>query len=98
MVDEALARELIDMTDGDRRLQAGALGDDLSAQLTHRRVTTRNGDRLAAILDEYGWPTAELVDGAPLPWPCRDPGRMDELRAEVGLDPFAVYVAKHAPA
>ncbi|MCO8276809.1 hypothetical protein M1L60_40140 [Actinoplanes sp. TRM 88003] len=61
MTDDALAQELIDMTDEDRRLQSGALGDDLAAQLAHRRVTVRNGDRLAEILDEQGWPTAELV-------------------------------------
>lgn len=162
MVDDALAQELIDMTDEDRRLQAGALGDDFAAQLAHRRVTVRNGDRLAEIIDEYGWPTPELVgpeaarrawlvaqhadrqlhlqrrvlslmteaaqdrtqvamlhdrvlvnegrpqiygtqiagvvDGAPVPWPCVDPERMDQRRAEVGLDPYAVHVAEHAPA
>ncbi|MFB9411625.1 DUF6624 domain-containing protein [Dactylosporangium matsuzakiense] len=165
MVHEALAQELIDMTDEDRRLQPGALGDDFGAQLAYRRVAARNGDRLADILDEHGWPTADLVgpeaarrawliaqhadrqlhvqrralallseavgagradpaqlamlhdrvsvnegrpqrygtqiagvvDGAPVPWPCEDPDRMDERRARVGLDPFAVHVANHAP-
>lgn len=61
MTNEALARELIAMTDKDRELQAGALADDFAAQLRYRRVTVRNGDRLAAILDEHGWPTAALV-------------------------------------
>jgi hypothetical protein len=166
MADDALARELIDMTDEDRRRQPGALGDDLTAQLAHRRVTVRNADRLAEIIDEHGWPTAELVgpeaarrawliaqhadrqlhlqrraltllteavhagqgdatqlamlrdrvlvnegrpqiygtqiagvaDGAPVPWPCEDPERMDRRRAEVGLEPFSVHVARHAPA
>ncbi|MBB4693617.1 DUF6624 domain-containing protein [Paractinoplanes abujensis] len=162
MVNTALAQELIDMTDEDRRLQPGALGDDLAAQLAHRRVTTRNGDRLIEILDEHGWPTPDLVgpeaarrawliaqhadrqlhlqrralhlmtagradpaqvamlhdrvlvnaghkqrygtqiagivDGAPVPWPCDDPDHLDERRAEVGLDPYAVHIAKHAPA
>ncbi|MDR7275886.1 DUF6624 domain-containing protein [Catenuloplanes atrovinosus] len=166
MVDEALAQELIDMTDEDRRLQAGALGADYAARLAYRRVTVRNGDRLAEIIDEHGWPTADLVgaeaarrawlvaqhadrhlhlqrralalmteavhagkgdaaqlamltdrllvnegrpqiygtqiagvvDGAPVPWPCEDPDRLDERRAGVGLDPFAVHVARHAPA
>jgi hypothetical protein len=166
MVNDALAQELIDMTDEDRRLQPGALSDDFTAQLAYRRVTVRNGDRLAEIIDEYGWPTAELVgqeaarrawlvaqhadrqlhlqrraltlmteaahagnsdttqlamlrdrilvneghpqiygtqiagvvNGAPVPWPCEHPEQMDQRRAEVGLDPFAVHVAKHAPA
>lgn len=154
------------MTDEDRRLQPGALGDDLAARLAYRRVTVRNGDRLAEIIDAYGWPTAErvgqeaarrawlvaqhadrqlhlqrralalmteavqagkgdpaqlamlhdrllvnegrpqlygtqiagVVDGAPVPWPCEHPEQMDQRRAEVGLDPFAAHVAKHAPA
>lgn len=166
MVDDVLAQELIDMTDEDRRLQAGALSDDLGAQLAHRRVTVRNGDRLGEIIDEHGWPGAELVgqeaarrawlvaqhadrqldlqrralaliaeaaragkgdtaqvamlrdrvlvnegrsqiygtqiaavvEGAPVPWPCEEPELMDQRRAEVGLEPFAVHVAKHAPA
>jgi hypothetical protein len=166
MANDVLAQELIDMTDEDRRLQPGALSDDFTAQLAHRRVTVRNGDRLAEIIDEYGWPTVELVgqeaarrawlvaqhadrqlhlqrraltlmtatantgqgdttqlamlrdrilvnegrpqiygtqiagivNGVPVPWPCEDPERMDQRRAEVGLDPFAVHVAKHTPA
>ncbi|SNY44945.1 DUF6624 domain-containing protein [Paractinoplanes atraurantiacus] len=166
MANDALAQELIDMTDEDRRRQAGALSDDFTAQLAHRRVTVRNADRLAEIIDEHGWPTAELVgpeaarrawliaqhadrqlhlqrraltlmteavragtgditqlamlrdrilvnegrpqlygtqiagvvDGAPVPWPCEDPDQLDQRRAEVGLEPFAVHVAKHAPA
>jgi hypothetical protein len=160
-----LAQELIEMTDADRRAQAGALGDDYAAQLVHRRITVANGDRLAEIMDRHGWPTVSLVgaeaarrawlvaqhadrqlqvqrralelmaqavlageasaehlamlrdrvlvnegrpqvygtqiagvvDGAPVPWPCEDPERMDERRAEVGLAPFAVHVARHAP-
>ncbi|AGZ40980.1 hypothetical protein AFR_13470 [Actinoplanes friuliensis DSM 7358] len=166
MVNDALAQELIDMTNEDRRLQPGALSDDFTAQLAHRRVTVRNGDRLAEIIDDHGWPTAELVgreaarrawlvaqhadrqlhlqrralalmtetvhagkgdntqlamlhdrilvnegrpqiygtqiagivDGVPVPWPCENPEQMDQRRAEVGLEPFAAHVAKHAPA
>jgi predicted N-formylglutamate amidohydrolase len=165
MVDDALAQELMAMTDEDRRLQAGALGEDFAAQLAYRRVTVRNGDRLAEILDEHGWPThglvgpeaarrawlvaqhadrqlplqrralalmteavgagdadpaqlamlrdrllvnegrpqiygtqiAGVVDGAPVPWPCEDPENVDRRRAEMGLEPFAVHVARHAP-
>lgn len=165
VIDTNLANELTQMTDEDRRLQAGALSDDVAAQLAYRRVTTRNGDRLVEILDRHGWPTidmvgaeaarrawlvaqhadrqldlqrralalltkavergqadpqhlamlrdrvlvneghrqiygtqiAAVVDGAPVPWPCEDPERIDALRAQVGLAPFAVHVAKHSP-
>ncbi|GGQ83084.1 DUF6624 domain-containing protein [Couchioplanes azureus] len=61
MTDDALAQELIDMTEQDRNLQSGALGDDFAAQLAHRRVTVHNGDRLAEILDSHGWPTISSV-------------------------------------
>ncbi|MDN0195176.1 DUF6624 domain-containing protein [Streptomyces sp. S.PNR 29] len=44
----------------------------------------------------YGTQIAGVRDGAPVPWPCREPGRVDELRAEVGIEPFAAYVAKHS--
>lgn len=166
MTDDALAQELMEMTEQDRQLQSGALSDDFAAQLAHRRVTVRNGDRLAEILDSHGWPTvssvgaeaarrawlvaqhadrqlhlqrkaltlmtlaveageadpqhlamlrdrvlvnegrrqicgtqiAGVVDGAPVPWPCEDPERMDERRAGMGLDPFQVHVTRHAPA
>jgi hypothetical protein len=46
----------------------------------------------------YGTQIAGVVDGAPIPWPCEDPERMDERRAGVGLEPFHVHVTKHAPA
>ena len=46
----------------------------------------------------YGTQIAGVEDGRPVPWPCEDPDRMDERRAEVGIEPFAEYVAKHAPA
>ncbi|MBC9725718.1 DUF6624 domain-containing protein [Streptomyces sp. TRM68367] len=45
----------------------------------------------------YGTQIAGVRDGQPVPWPCREPGRVDELRAEVGIEPFAEYTAKHAP-
>lgn len=165
MTNEALARELITLTDEDRDLQAGALGGDPAARLAHRRVTVRNADRLVSILETDGWPTVSLVgteaarrafliaqhadqrldlqrrvlpllaaavgageadasalamlrdrilvnegrpqtygtqiagvvDGAPVPWPVEDPDGMDARRAEVGLAPFAVHTARHAP-
>lgn len=46
----------------------------------------------------YGTQIAAVRDGAPVPWPCVEPDRMDERRAEVGIEPFAAYVARHAPA
>jgi hypothetical protein len=160
----ALAVELTDMAADDNRSSIRANSDDPAEQLAWRRLTARHGDRLRAIMDEHGWPTAELVgeeaaraawliaqhadrqldvqrralhlmqqavsagaagprelaflrdrtlvnegrkqvygtqiagvkDGAPVPWPCEEPERMDELRAEVGIEPFDAYVAKFA--
>lgn len=45
----------------------------------------------------YGTQIAGVRDGEPVPWPCVDPARMDERRAEVGIEPFAVHTARHAP-
>ncbi|MGW1846082.1 DUF6624 domain-containing protein [Streptomyces sp. NPDC001966] len=158
----ALAVELADMAAADQRCSINANSDDPAEQLAWRRLTARHGDRLGEIMDEYGWPTAELVgeeaasaawliaqhadrqldvqrralrlmeravaagsagprelaflrdrtlvnegrkqvygtqiagvkDGAPVPWPCEEPERMDELRVEVGIEPFDEYVAK----
>lgn len=36
----------------------------------------------------YGTQIAGVRDGAPVPWPCADPDRLNERRAEVGLEPF----------
>lgn len=158
----ALAAELTDMAAADHRSAVHASSDDPAEQLAWRRLTARHGDRLGEIMDEYGWPTAELVGeeaaraawliaqhadrqldvqrralrlmrqavsagsagprelaflhdrtlvnegrkqiygtqiagvkgGAPLPWPCEEPERVDELRAEVGIEPFDEYVAR----
>ncbi|MER6768958.1 DUF6624 domain-containing protein [Streptomyces bacillaris] len=46
----------------------------------------------------YGTQIAGVKDGAPVPWPCKKPERMDELRAEVGIEPFDEYVAKFSTA
>ncbi|OKJ03282.1 DUF6624 domain-containing protein [Kitasatospora sp. CB01950] len=46
----------------------------------------------------YGTQIAGVRDGAPVPWPCEEPERMDERRAEVGIPPFAEYVARFSPA
>ncbi|SEB55232.1 hypothetical protein SAMN05428945_0377 [Streptomyces sp. 2224.1] len=44
----------------------------------------------------YGTQIAGMVGGAPVPWPCEDPERMDALRGEVGIEPFDEYVARFA--
>ncbi|MFJ5590462.1 DUF6624 domain-containing protein [Streptomyces noursei] len=44
----------------------------------------------------YGTQIAGVRDGSPVPWPCREPERMDQLRAEVGIPPFDEYVARFA--
>ncbi|MER5355452.1 DUF6624 domain-containing protein [Kitasatospora sp. NPDC002551] len=46
----------------------------------------------------HGTQIAGVRDGAPVPWPCEDPEHLDERRAEVGIPPFAEYVARFAPA
>lgn len=46
----------------------------------------------------YGTQIAGVKHGAPVPWPCEEPERMDELRAEVGIEPFDEYVAKFSMA
>ncbi|MDF3289714.1 DUF6624 domain-containing protein [Streptomyces silvisoli] len=158
----ALAAELISMAKADHETSPSANSEDPADQLAWRRLTAQHGDRLNEIMDEYGWPTAELVgadaaraawliaqhadrqldvqrralrlleqavaegaasrrelaflrdrvlvndgreqiygtqiagirEGSPVPWPCQDPERMDALRADVGIEPFAQYVAK----
>ncbi|MFJ4314258.1 DUF6624 domain-containing protein [Streptomyces lavendulae] len=160
----ALTVELKDRAVADHRSVVRANSDDPAEQPAWRRLTARHGDRLGEIMDEYGWPTAEMVggeaaraawliaqhadrqldvqrralqlmeqavsagsasprelaflrdralvdegrkqvygtqiagvkDGSPVPWPCEEPERMDELRAAVGTEPFDAYVAKFA--
>jgi hypothetical protein len=46
----------------------------------------------------YGTQIAGVRDGAPVPWPCVDPERLDDRRAEVDLEPFAVHVTRTEPA
>lgn len=162
----ALAKELTAMAAADHQSSVHANSDDPAEQLAWRRLTARHGDRLGGIMDEDGWPTAEMVgedaaraawliaqhadrqldvqrralqlmqqavsagaasprelaflhdrtlvnegrkqtygtqiagvkDGAPVPWPCEEPERMDELRVEVGIEPFDEYVAKFSMA
>ncbi|KIQ65656.1 hypothetical protein TR51_17795 [Kitasatospora griseola] len=46
----------------------------------------------------YGTQIAGMKDGSPIPWPCEEPERMDERRAEVGIPPFAEYIAQFSTA
>jgi hypothetical protein len=43
----------------------------------------------------YGTQIADVRDGRPVPWPCEDWDHVDDRRAEVGIPPFADYVAAH---
>jgi hypothetical protein len=46
----------------------------------------------------YGTQVAEVRDGVPVRWPCADADRVDQLRAEVGMEPFATHAARFAGA
>ncbi|MFJ7249290.1 DUF6624 domain-containing protein [Kitasatospora sp. NPDC098652] len=45
----------------------------------------------------YGTQIGAVVDGRPVPWPCEDPERLDERRAQVGIEAFDEYTARFAP-
>ncbi|MFG3227440.1 DUF6624 domain-containing protein [Kitasatospora sp. NPDC048194] len=45
----------------------------------------------------YGTQIGAVADGRPVPWPCEAPERLDERRAEVGIEPFDEYTARFAP-
>ena len=59
----ALAEELMRMAARDNAAArtGGPNSPDLAVQLAWRRLTAEHGDRLAAIMDAYGWPTVTLV-------------------------------------
>jgi hypothetical protein len=73
------------------------------------RAATANGEarrRELAMLEDrvavnegrhqtYGTQIAGVIDGKPVPWPCGGPGRADELRAQAGIEPFAVNAARY---
>lgn len=44
----------------------------------------------------FGTQMGGLEDGVPVPRPIEDPDRLDELRAEVGLEPFDQYLRRFA--
>ncbi|MEU7280241.1 DUF6624 domain-containing protein [Streptomyces sp. NPDC045431] len=74
----------------ERAVEAGAAGVRELAFLRDRTLVNEGRKQI------YGTQIAGVKDGAPVPWPCEEPERMDELRAEVGIEPFDVYVATFA--
>ncbi|WP_369390126.1 DUF6624 domain-containing protein [Streptomyces sp. CG1] len=56
-----LAAELEQMAAADHELAVRGHSDDPAEQLAWRRLTTRHADRLGEIMDEHGWPAADLV-------------------------------------
>lgn len=55
-------------------------------------------DRLAVNegrFQNYGTQIADVVNGQPIPWPCTEPDRLDERRAQVGIESFAENAARY---
>lgn len=71
--------------------RAVAAGSASARDLAFLRDRTRVNEGREQI---YGTQIAGVRDGSPIPWPCEDPERMDERRAEVGIPPFDEYVAQ----
>ncbi|MFF3390949.1 DUF6624 domain-containing protein [Streptomyces sp. NPDC002669] len=71
-------------------VSAGAAGPRELAFLRDRTLVNEGRKQI------FGTQIAGVKDGAPVPWPCEEPERMDELRAEAGIEPFDEYVAKFA--
>jgi hypothetical protein len=45
----------------------------------------------------YGTQFAGVEDGVPVPWPCAEPDRVDDLRADVGIEPVAAQLQRAGP-
>lgn len=74
---------------------AGTAGEEGPARLAFLRDRTYVNEGRE---QWYGTQIAGLdEDGGPVPWPCAEPELLDERRAEVGIEPFAAYTARHAP-
>ncbi|WP_030243233.1 DUF6624 domain-containing protein [Streptomyces sp. NRRL S-455] len=70
-------------------VESGAAGARELAFLRDRTLVNEGREQV------YGTQIAGVrEDGSPIPWPCAEPERVDELRAGVGIEPFAEYVAK----
>ncbi|MGW4234258.1 DUF6624 domain-containing protein [Streptomyces sp. NPDC004980] len=76
----------------EQAVSAGSTGPRELAFLRDRTLVNEGRKQV------YGTQIAGVKDSAPMPWPCEEPERMDELRAEVGIEPFDEYVAKFAMA
>ncbi|MFE9391579.1 DUF6624 domain-containing protein [Streptomyces sp. NPDC006784] len=72
-------------------VSAGSAGPRELAFLRDRMLVNEGGKQIC------GTQIAGVRDGVPVPWPCAEPERVDELRAEAGIEPFDEYVAKFAP-
>jgi hypothetical protein len=103
-VDEELRRELLARAEEDqrvRRLASPPKGQyeirlsDAAAE-EWRRVDTGNTQWLADVLATRGWPGRTLAgtDGEFGPCPIEDPARLEERRAEAGMEPFTHYQAR----
>ncbi|GAA2729020.1 DUF6624 domain-containing protein [Streptomyces nogalater] len=71
-------------------VSAGAAGRRELAFL-HDRTRVNEGRE-----QTYGTQIAGVRGGQPVPWPCEEPERVDELRAQAGIEPFDEYVARFA--
>lgn len=71
------------MAADDHRLAAQTHSDDPRRRLEWRRLTVRHGDRLAQIMTEHGWPTADRVG--------------EEAARAAWLRACARCVTRHAP-
>lgn len=69
-------------------VSAGAAGPRELAFLCDRTRVNEGREQI------YGTQIAGVRNGVPVPWPCAEPERVDELRAEVGIEPFDEYVAR----
>jgi len=58
------------------------------AMIEDRVAVTEGG------LQRCGTQAADVVEGRPVLWPVLDPSRLDERRAEVGLEPWATHAAR----
>jgi hypothetical protein len=76
-----------------RLLRSAAAGGEASPKdlaMLDDRVAVNEGRQ-----QTYGTQIADVIDGQPVPWPVADPQQLDELRAEAGIEPFAVNAARY---
>ncbi|GAA1585902.1 hypothetical protein GCM10009678_80580 [Actinomadura kijaniata] len=71
--------------------EAVAAGEADAAQYAFLRDRTLVNEGREQV---HGTQIAGIRDDGPVPWPCVEPERMDERRAEVGIPPFEEYIAR----